>query len=132
MVRNGEAMSVLDESLREVLRIDGARAAVLIDVATGMIVASAGDLSAGLPQAAASMAEEILIVAGTHGLAFAAGAVEEIAVLTEQRCHLVEVLDPGTGSRPVELLLFVDVDRSMTNVALAGLQVRQLLPGLLG
>jgi hypothetical protein len=129
MVRNGEAMSVLDESLREVLRIDGARAAVLIDAATGMIVASAGDLSAGLPQAAASMADEILIVAGTHGLGFAAGAVEEIAVLTEQRCHLLEVLDPWSGS---ELLLFVDVDRSVTNVALAGLQVRQLLPGLLG
>ncbi len=122
-------MSVLDESLREVLRIDGARAAVLIDAATGMIVASAGDLNAGLPEAAASMAEEIRIVAGTHGLVFAAGAVEEIALLTEQRCHLLEVLDPGTGA---DLLLFVDVDRSLTNVALAGLQVRQLLPGLLG
>jgi len=122
-------MSVLDESLREVLRIDGARAAVLIDAATGMIVASAGDLSAGLPQAAASMADEVRAVAGTHGLAFAAGAVEEIAALTEQRCHLLEVLDPGTGA---DLLLFVDVDRSLTNVALAGLQVRQLLPGLLG
>ena len=122
-------MSVLDESLREVLRIDGARAAVLIDAATGMIVASAGDLSAGLPQAAASMADEIRIVADTHGIAFAAGAVEEIAVLTEQRCHLLEVIDPGTGA---DLLLFVDVDRSLTNVALAGLQVRQLLPGLLG
>jgi hypothetical protein len=129
MIRNGEAMSVLDESLREVLRIDGARAAVLIDAATGMIVASAGDLNAGLPEAAASMAEEIRIVAGTHGLVFAAGAVEEIALLTEQRCHLLEVLDPGTGA---DLLLFVDVDRSLTNVALAGLQVRQLLPGLLG
>jgi len=125
-------MSVLDESLREVLRVDGARAAVLVDAATGMIVASAGDLSAGLPQAAASMAEEIRIVAGTHGLVFAAGAVEEIAVLTEQRCHLLEVLVPASGASATGLLLFVDVDRSMTNVALAGLQVRQILPGLLG
>ncbi len=128
MVGDGVARSVLDESVRRVLRVDGARAAVLIDAGTGMIVGSAGDLSPGLPEAAASMAREVRAAAGAGGSESPAGALEEISVMTQQHCQLIEVLELRRGEG---LLLFVDVDRSVTNVALAGLQVRQLVSGLL-
>jgi hypothetical protein len=53
------AISVLDACLGEVLRVDGVRAAVLIEPATGMIICSAGELNVGLAEAADSMADEI-------------------------------------------------------------------------
>jgi hypothetical protein len=48
--------------------------------------------------------------------------------MSDRWCHLLEVLELRRGEG---LLLYVDVDRSMTNVALAGLQIRKLIPGLL-
>ncbi len=120
-------MSVLDESIRKILSIEGARAAVVIDAGTGMIVCSAGELSPGIPVAAVSLAQEVL-AAGSGQFESAGGAVEEIATMSGTWCHLMEVLELRRGEG---LLLFVDVDRSMTNVALAGLQLRRLIPGLL-
>jgi hypothetical protein len=121
-------MSVLDESVRRVLQVDGARAAVLIDAGTAMIVGSAGELSPGLSEAAVSMAQEVRAAAGAGGPDLPDGALEEIAVMTRQRYQLIEVLELRRGEG---LLLFVDVDRSQTNVAFAGWQVRQLMSGLL-
>lgn len=120
-------MSVLDESIRQILNVEGARAAAVIDAGSGMIVCSAGHLDPGIPEAAASMAEEMRAV-GSDDSQSAEGAVEEIATMSDRWCHLLEVLQLSRGEG---LLLFVDVDRSMTNVALAGLQVRKLIPGLL-
>ena len=121
------AMSVLDESICRVLSVEGARAAAIIDAGTGMVVCSAGDLGPGMRAAAASLAQEVR-AAGAGGPDAAEDAVEEIATMSERWCHLVEVLQSRRGQG---LLLFVDVDRSMTNVALAGLQIRKLVPGLL-
>jgi hypothetical protein len=124
----GKAMSVLDESIRQILSVEGARAAAVIDAGTGMIVCSAGQLDPGIPEAAASMAAEIRAV-GADDSHSVGGAVEGIATMSDRWCHLLEVLQADRGEG---LLLFVDVDRSVTNVALAGLQVRKLLPDLLG
>lgn len=120
-------MSVLDESIRQILRIEGARAAAIIDVGSGMVVCSAGDLDPGIGEAAASMAQE-LRAAGSDESHSAGGALERIATMSDRWCHLLEVLELRRGEG---LLLFVDVDRSMTNVALAGLGVRRLTPDLL-
>jgi hypothetical protein len=120
-------MSVLDESIRQILSVEGTRAAVVIDAGTGMIVCSAGELDAGIPDAAAAMAAEVR-AANSEESESGRGALEEIATMSDRWCHLLEVLELRQGEG---LLLFVDVDRSMTNVALAGLQVRKLIPGLL-
>ena len=121
-------MSVLDESIRQILSVEGTRSAAVIDAGTGMIVCSAGALDPGIPEAAAAMAEEARAV-GSAEPGSAQGALEEIATMSDRWCHLLEVLEFRRGEG---LLLYVDVDRSMTNVALAGLQVRKLIPGLLG
>ncbi|HET7018866.1 MAG TPA: hypothetical protein VFI65_33420 [Streptosporangiaceae bacterium] len=117
-------MSVLDESIRQILSVEGTRAAAVIDAGTGMIVCSAGELDPGIPDAAAAMAQEAR-AANSDG---ASGVLEGIATMSDRWCHLLEVLELRRGEG---LLLFVDVDRSMTNVALASLQVRKLIPGLL-
>lgn len=122
-------MSVLGASIRQFLQVDGVRAAVLVDTGTGMIIDSAGHQDPGLPAAAASMADEVRWAARTLAGPGQGGGVDGIALVTEHRLHLLEVLEHGQGEG---MLLFVDLDRSQTNVALATLQVRKLVPALLG
>jgi hypothetical protein len=121
-------VSVLDESLHRVLTTDGASGAALIDVGTGMVVRSAGDVAVGLPAAAAAMADEARSATWSLGPAQPGGDLEEVAVLTAGRFHLLRLLEFRRGEG---LLLFVDFDRSLTNFALATLQVAQIAPALL-
>ena len=86
-----------------------------------------GVLRSNSNQTAASMAQEMR-AAGAGDARSSGGALEEIATMSDRWCHLLEVLDLRRGEG---LLLYVDVDRSKTNVALAGLQIRKLIPGLL-
>jgi hypothetical protein len=51
-------VSSLQESLRQTLAFEGVRAVAVIDIATGMIVRSAGDQDSDFRVAAASMAGE--------------------------------------------------------------------------
>jgi hypothetical protein len=121
-------VSVLDESLHRVLTTDGARGAALIDVGTGMVVLSAGEVGTGLPDAAASMADEARSATWSLGPAQPGGDLEEITIATAGRFHLLRLLE---WRRDGGLLLFVDFDRSLTNFALATLQVGQIAPALL-
>jgi hypothetical protein len=121
----------LDESLSHVQMVEGVRAVALVDIGTGMVVRSAGDvghLSDDLPAAAASMADEARLASQSLGPARPGGDLEEIAVVTANRYQLLKILELRRGDG---LLLFVDIDRSQTNIALAALQVGQLTPALL-
>jgi hypothetical protein len=118
----------LIDSLRGILEIEGARTAALVDAATGMVVRSAGEEGAELSPAAACLAEEARLAAVALGPASPGGELAEVAVVTSSRFQLLSVLDsrPGEGT-----LLFVDLDRSRTNMALATLQVGRSAPDLL-
>jgi hypothetical protein len=107
---------------------EGARAAALIDVGTGMVVRAAGEVGSGLPAAAASMADEARSAAGSLGPGRPGGDLDEITVITTARVHLTKVVERQRGDA---LLLFVDFDRALTNQALAALQVSELTPALL-
>jgi hypothetical protein len=121
-------VSRLAESLEQVVAVDGVRAAALIDVATGMVVRSAGEPDEDLPAAAASMADEARAARALFGPSGPGGDLDEISLVTAGRIHLSKVL----GSRPGQgLLLFVDLDRTRVNIALASLQVGQLAPTML-
>jgi hypothetical protein len=121
-------VSSLTVSLRQVLAVEGVRAAALIDIATGMVVRSAGDQDADFPQAAASMADEARVARAVLGPGRPGGDLDEISTVTAGRLHLSKVL----GARPGEgLLLFVDLDRAKVNIALASLQVSRLAPAIL-
>ena len=119
-------MSILQESLRRFLAIDGVRTAALIDVATGMIVRAAGQADPGLPLTAACVADEARAVRSATG---GADALVEITTVTDSRLHVSRILldQPGEG-----MLLFVDVDRARSNIGLASLKVSELAPAVLG
>lgn len=119
-------MSSLQESLHWILTVDGVRTAALIDIATGMIVRSVGKAGTDLPAAAACVADEAR--AARKALGTPGSDLDEITVVTDSRLQLSKILrtHPGEG-----LLLFVDVERARSNVALASLRVGQLAPAVL-
>jgi hypothetical protein len=120
--------SSLQEALQRILTMEGVRTVALIDIASGMVVRSAGEQDAGLSAAAASVADEARAARCVLGPRQPAGQLDEIAAVTESRLHLAKVLrdQPGEG-----FLLFVDMDRARANVALATLRVGQLAPAVL-
>ena len=121
-------MASLTDSLRQVMAVDGVRAAALVDIATGMVVRSAGEEGTDFLAAAASMADEARMARAALGPGRPGGDLEEISLITAGRVHLSKIL----GSRLGEgMLLFVDMDRTRMNIALASLQVGQLVPTVL-
>jgi hypothetical protein len=121
-------VSSLNASLDLVLDIAGVEMTALIDIATGMVVASAGQNSPGLPAAAASVAYEARSAVETYEQGSSRGELDEISVTTARRFQLMKVLEYQRGEG---LLLYADVDLSRTNMALAALQIEQLSSGLL-
>ena len=124
-------MSSLDESLRQILAVGGVRTAALIDVATGMVVRSAGaQENTNLPAAAASIADAARAARAAQGPGEPGGELEGIVLSTGRRVHFTRILQPGPG--PGEgLLLFIDLDRAGANTALAALRAGQLVPAVL-
>ena len=102
--------------------MEGVRAAAVIDVATGMVVRSASG-GQRLPAAAASMADEARAARAAQDRDQPGGELDGIVLFTMGRMHLTRIL----RSRPGEgLLLFIDLDRSLANMALATMRVGKM------
>jgi hypothetical protein len=118
----------LSESLDRVMTIQGARAAALIDIATGMIVLSAGQVAGDFPAAAASMAGEAQTARDVFGRGQDDGDLDQISLVTAGRLQVSAVVGHRSGAG---LLLFVDLDRARANMALALLRIGELAPQVL-
>jgi hypothetical protein len=118
----------LTDSLRQVIAVDGVRSAALVDIATGMVVRSVGEEGTDFLTTAAALADEARMARSALGPGRPGGDLEEIAVITAGRVQLSKILGTRLGEG---LLLFVDVDRTRVNIALASLQVGQLAPAVL-
>jgi hypothetical protein len=118
----------LAESLSQVMTIQGARAAALIDIATGMVVQSAGQPAGDFPAAAASMAGEARTARDLLGPGRAGGDLDEISLITAGRLYVSKILGDRSGEG---LVLFVDLDRARVNMALAARRVGQIAPQVL-
>lgn len=121
-------MASLTDSLRQVMAVDGVRSAALVDIATGMVVRSAGEEDTDFMAAAVGMADEARLARAALGPGRPGGDLEEISLITARRVHLSKILGTRLGEG---MLLFVDVDRTRVNIALASLQVGQLAPAML-
>jgi hypothetical protein len=125
-------MSILQESLRRFLTVEGVRTAALIDIATGMIVRSVGKPDPDLAATAVCVADEARTARAAARAALGADSLAdelaEIMVVTGSRLHVSRILQrsPGEG-----LLLFVDLERDKSNPGLASLQVGQLASAVL-
>jgi hypothetical protein len=124
----GSIVTGLSESLHQILRIEGARTVALVDAGTGMVVSSAGDEPAGLSAAAASLADEARLVGSALGPGSPGGDLDEVLLVTAGRVQFLKVLTRWQGE---SLLLFVDLDRTRTNVGLASVQIARAAPAVL-
>jgi len=122
-VEKGGFVSVIEESLRLVLAVDGVQVAALVDIATGTVVRSAGDAGPGFADTAACVAEEARACRAAPGPGSPGGELDEFSVMTTSRIHLARVLNgrPGEG-----LVLFADLDKARGNLALASLRVGEV------
>jgi hypothetical protein len=118
----------LTDSLRQVMALDGVRAAALVDIATGMVVRSEGEEGTDLPAVAVTMADEVRLTRSALGPGRPGGDLEEISLITAGRVHMTKVLGARLGEG---IFLFVDVDRTRVNMALASLRVGELVPAIL-
>ncbi len=121
-------MASLTDSLRQVMTVDGVRTAALVDIATGMVVRSEGEEGTDLPAVAATMADEVRLARSALGPGRPGGDLEEISLVTAGRVHMTKILGTRLGEG---IFLFVDVDRTRVNVALASLRVGELVPAVL-
>jgi hypothetical protein len=124
-------VSSLTESLRQIMAVDGVRTAALVDIATGMVVRSAGEQGPDFPDfpdVAAALAQEVRAARLVAGPAQAGGRLDEISLMAQERLHVSRVLDSRLGEG---LLLFADLDRSRANLALASMRMRQIAPAVL-
>ena len=121
-------MASLTDSLRQVMTVDGVRTAALVDIATGMVVRSEGEEGTDLPAVAATMADEVRLARSALGPGRPGGDLEEISLVTAGRVHMTKILGTRLGEG---IFLFVDVDRTRVNLALASLRVGELVPAVL-
>jgi hypothetical protein len=121
-------VSYLKESLDQILAIDGVQTVALIDIATGMVVRSAGNEDPRFAAVAAGVADEAKIARCALGPRQPGGDLDEITAVTADRLHLSKILDSQLDEG---LLLFVDLDRARANIALASLRVGQAAPAVL-
>ena len=121
-------MASLTDSLRQVMTVDGVRTAALVDIATGMVVRSEGEEGTDLPAVAATMADEVRLARSALGPGLPGGDLEEISLVTAGRVHMTKILGTRLGEG---IFLFVDVDRTRVNLALASLRVGELVPAVL-
>jgi hypothetical protein len=120
-------MSSLDESLERIAQVGGALAMVLVDCATGTAVRAAGE-GYDLPSAAAGAADVLRASRDSLVPLGLDESLEAILVTTTNHYHLLRVVEQRGEDGA---LLFVDLDRTRANLALALRQVGQVAQNLL-
>ena len=111
-------MSNLDESLREILAVDGARVAALVDWESGMPL---GTLGGGkyldLDLASAGNTEVVKAKMRTLEALRLNDQVEDILITLSQQYHLIRLLKNSAGTQM--LFFYLVLDRPKANLALA-------------
>ncbi|MGO2658289.1 hypothetical protein [Mycetocola reblochoni] len=109
-------MSTIDSVLAELLTIDGATGAAIVDADSGMALGTAGTPPFSLEYAAAGNSEVVKAKLRTMSSLGINESIEDILITLTGQYHLIRVLG-GTGAST--LFAYVVLDRSRANLALA-------------
>ncbi|MBV9794290.1 MAG: hypothetical protein JO016_10155 [Actinobacteria bacterium] len=115
-------LSEADTLLAPVTEIDGFVLAGLVDVSTGMVLASrqvADEMS--LPAVAAGAADIAHVLSLLGGQLAADEALEDVMVTFGRHFHVIYPVSPDPDAR---IVLLVVLDRSRTNLAMARRDIR--------
>ncbi|MDO4253504.1 MAG: hypothetical protein Q4C74_09775 [Rothia sp. (in: high G+C Gram-positive bacteria)] len=109
-------MSTLDKSIQELLTIEGANGAALVDISSGMALASGGNPGFDLTVAAAGNSNVVRAKLKTMADLGLDGHIEDIMITLNSQYHLINVLNASETSG---LFVYLVLDRNTANLALA-------------
>lgn len=103
-----------DKTVSEMLNVDGALAAAVVDYASGMLLAGGGTASIDLEIAAAGNTEVMRAKMKTMQMLGLRDTIEDILITLGSQYHLIRPLARHDG-----LFLYSVLDKSKSNLALA-------------
>lgn len=109
-------MSQLDNSIQELLSIEGATGAAVVDISSGMALASGGNPGFDLSVVAAGNSNVVRAKLRTMKDINLHGEIEDIMITLESQYHLINVLNTEETSG---LFVYLVLDRNTANLALA-------------
>lgn len=109
-------MSTLDEAIKQLLAIEGATGAAVVDYSSGMALAQGGSPGFDLGVAAAGNSNVVSAKLRTMSELNLDSDVEDILITLGTQYHLINVLN-SSGSRG--LFVYLVLDRTYANLALA-------------
>lgn len=109
-------MANLEQTVQELLSIDGATAASLVDAASGMALAQGGHPGFDLEIAAAGNSNVVRAKLQTMKELGLSGKIDDILISLDDQYHLINVLD---GDSTGGLFVYLVLDRAKANLALA-------------
>lgn len=115
------AMSQLDKSITDLMSIDGATGAAIVDISSGMALASAGNPGFSLDVAAAGNSNVIRAKLNTMADLELIDEIEDILITLDSQYHLINVLKNDTGKG---LFIYLVLSRTTANLALARHKLR--------
>jgi hypothetical protein len=116
-------MSTLDESIKQLLAIEGATGAAVVDYSSGMALAQGGNPGFDLGVAAAGNSNVVSAKLRTMAELSVDGDIEDILITLGTQYHLINVLN-SSGSRG--LFVYLVLDRTYANLALARHKLKNL------
>lgn len=109
-------MAHLEQSVQDLLSIDGATGAAIVDSASGMALGQGGHPGFDLGVAAAGNSNVVRAKLQTMKELGLAGRIDDILITLDEQYHLINVLS-GAGAEG--LFIYLVLDRSKANLALA-------------
>lgn len=103
-----------DKTVSEMLNVDGALAAAVVDFSSGMLLAGGGSAAIDLEIAAAGNTEVMRAKMKTMQMLGLKDSIEDILITLGKQYHLLRPLTRHDG-----LFLYSVLDRSKSNLALA-------------
>ena len=103
-----------DKAVSEMLNVDGAIAAAVVDFASGMLLAGGGSPAVDLEIASAGHTEVMSSEVKTMKMLGMKDSIEDILITLGSQYHLLRPLSKHDG-----LLLYTVLDKSKSNLALA-------------
>lgn len=109
-------MSSLQQSIQDLLSIDGATGAAIVDLGSGMALATGGNPGFNLDVAAAGNANVIQTKLRTMADLELTDEIEDILITLGRHYHLINVMNDDTTKG---LFVYLTLNRANANLALA-------------